>query len=203
MLNRYRLLRLLFSLSEARKAVFDVTCQLGPNVYTFTLDRTHGITVNIKNEETDAQVISVYDSVDKINIPDGNYKIIKLVESIYTPSKRLYSQNINYCIEPIQIYLPVFRVLGEQVVFLLKHRDGIKKMYFINGRVFYTDVTKDSMTLYQTDLRKIFSDFPNSEILLFERLSDRYSYSNIFEECKRMCVNKGKTWNFVKKGVVV
>ena len=203
MLDRYRLIRLLVSLGEARKAVFDVVCKLGSNKYSFHVDRFNSITVTITNEETEAQVVSTYEFADNINIPEGKYKVLTITESIYTTSKRLYTQTIHYCIELVQIYLPVFRVLGEQVVFLLKHKDGIKKMYFINGRVFYTEVDDECITLHQTDLRKVFNDFPNSEIKYFEKLPDRYSYNLIIEECRQKSVKESKEWKFVKKGVVV
>lgn len=203
MLDKYRLIRLLVSLGEARKAVFDVVCKLGANKFEFKVDKFNSITVTITNEETEAQVVSTYEFADNIKIPDGRYKVISITESIYTPSQRLYARSSHYCIELVQIYLPVFRVLGEQVVFLLKYKDGIKKMYFINGRVFYTEVDDESISLHQTDLRKVFNDFPNSEILHFERLPDRYSYNNIYDECKQKSVREGKQWNFIKKGVVV
>lgn len=203
MLDKFRLIRLLTSLCEARKGVFNVTCKLGSVTYHFCVDRYNSISVTITNEETGDQVLSSYETPELIRIPSGKYKIISIQETVYTQSKRVYSDMTYHCTELIQIYLPVFRVLGEQVVFMLGTKNGVKKMYFINGKVFYTDVDDNSITLHQTDLRKVLNDFPNSEILHFERLPDRYSYSSIHDECRQKSIKEGKSWNLVKKGVVV
>lgn len=203
MLDKFRLIRLITSLCEARKGVFEITCRLSGVTYNFCIDRYNSISVTITNEENGAQVVSSYETPELIKIPSGKYKVLTIKETILTQSRKVYSETKINCTELIQIYLPVFRVLGEQVVFILGTKNGIKKMYFINGRVFYTDVDENSITLHQTDLRKVLNDFPNSEILHFERLPERYSYSNIHEECRQKSVKEGKSWNLVKKGVVV
>lgn len=201
-MDRFKLRRLFVALGEARKGKFELKCKLENNDYTFVIDRDTGITVTIHNNVTDVSVTTTYPDAESVEMVKGNYKIEYIKEIILTPSKRIYSETTNYCLELIQVYLPVFRVLGEQVVFLMKYKGGVKQMYFINGRVFYTDSSDTCLTLHQTDLRKVFNSFPNAEILYFERLPDRYSYKNIFNECHSSAIAQGKTWEVVKNGVV-
>lgn len=199
-MNSYSLTRIIKSLREGKKGHFKVICQTKTREYEFNIFNKVELIVKDLNDLS-SSVLKEYRD-DSFNIPDEDYTIKSITETIYTNRNEKYSETTLYCLDSVQIYLPVFRVLGEQVVFLLKYRGGIKRMFFVNGRVFYCDETEDEINVHQTDLRRVFDSF-NGEIILFDRLPKKYSYGSINNYFSNYAEKKGKTYNVIKKGVMV
>lgn len=200
-MNRYSLKSILVALNSGRKGKFTVHCSHESRDYIFYIDKN--VTLVQQDSKDFIDMSRLFPNAEEVKIPDHNYKLESIKETILTPSNKIYTETCYYCHDLVQVYLPVFRVYGEQVVFILKYSTGFKKMYFINGRVFYTEVNSDSITLYQSDLRQIFNSFPNSEISFFERLPKRYSYNTISRACSEKADALGLRFISSKKGVLV
>ena len=198
-MNRYSLTRIIKCLMEGRKGHFTVVCTTRDRRYEFNIFNKVELCIIDLKDDSSSVIMEFKD--DCINIPEDEYDIKIIKETIYRNRNQIYTETTYHCLEPIQIYLPVFRVLGEQIVFLLKTGDSIKKMFFVNGRVFYCEEDEESITMQQSDLRKILSY--GSEVLFFDRLPKKYSYGSINNLFNNYAIRKNKIFNIVKKGVVV
>lgn len=178
-MDKFLIKSFLKSLRSARKANFKFVCSTINYRYKFDIKRDSGIAMTIEDLINKFEVTSVYQTVDEIFLYDGEYKVEFIEETILTPSNTNYQQTKIYCKEDVQVFLPIFRLLNEQVVFVLKTPKGYKQMYFINGKVLFEDIFDGYLTLYMTDLRKVFSIFPNAEIVMFDRLPTRTSFKSI------------------------
>lgn len=202
-MHKFGIKSILKTFKNARKANFEVKCLKGNQEYEFKISRNSNTTLTITDLDKGVSMTTTYDEIDNIFLPNDDYKVTLVKEIILTPHNTVYSEKIEYCVDQVQVYLPVFRVLGEQVVFLLKTKEGLKQMYFINGKVFYVIVSDDSFTLYQTDLRRLFNTFAESEIIMFDKLPQKYTYNMFIKENHQKSKDMGFLWYHVKNGVIV
>lgn len=201
-MSRLMIYSILKTLKSARKADFILECSCGSRRYVFTIARNSNIQLEITEDSTGLVLLKEYSSVDKIVLPDEEYTITKIVETIRTQINTKYQETCHYCIDNVQRILPIFRVLSEQVVFLLKTDHGILKCYFISGKVFYVTIEDDVYTLVQTDLRRLFSSFTNSKIVAFEKLPIKYNYNSVLKQCATHCEERNLKWELLRNGVV-
>lgn len=202
-MDRFMVKSIVKVLNDARKANFKFICSDGKVDYAFDLQRGRDIDLTIINKEDKMEVSSSYTDVSSIFIPDKNYKAEYIEESILTPSNTDYQKTKIYCRDMVQVFLPIFRLLNEQVVFLLKTDVGMKQMYFIHGKVIFEEAFDGYLNLYQTDLRKIFNTYQNSEIVMFDKLPTRINFKTIASACEERARFLGLKYRQEKYGIPV
>lgn len=196
-MNRNLLIKYITCLQETKKAVFSVN----------VVSREKELKFKITKESMKLQLIDRATSINELDLfvtdlesvlADVDYKVVSITESVYTLRNELYSSSFYNCIDYTQVYLPLFRILGDQVVFLAKSNTGkLEKMFFINGRVFTFSEVEDSFEVNQTDLRKV----SNYTIVNFEKLGRRYSYNTVFKLAEDYSNKKGLRMSVKKFGM--
>lgn len=176
-MNRNLLIKILTYLKDTKKAVFIVEVVNRDKQFNFKVTRD-SIGVQVLDRETGINELDlVSDELENV-LPIGEFKIKSITEKVYTLKNELYSSFFYNCLDSTQVYLPLFRVLRDQVVCLVKNPSGkLEKLFFINGRVFMINRTEEYLEINQTDLRKMFMTY---SIVDFEPLARKYSYSSLF-----------------------
>lgn len=202
-MNRFMIKNIIKALRAGRKCKFKLVCTDGEIDYIFNVERDNDVYVTLINSKSNMEVSYSFSDVDLLPLPDKKFTITYMEESILTPTNDNYQVTKFYCKDLVQIFLPVFRILNEQVVFLLKTSTGLKQMYFIHGRVVFAEVFEGCLTLYQTDLRKIFNEFQNAEIVMFSRLLSRTSFKDIAVNCEERAKSLGLNYRQEKNGITI
>lgn len=176
-MHKSLIIKIINSLNETKKAVFTLDVQSRDKNYKFKID-SNSISVSVFDRKTNINELHLVDCDLEDILADTTYKVKSITEDIYTVRKELYSSIFFNCLDNSQIFLPIFRVLGDQVVFLYKPNNGkLEKAFFVNGRSFTFNVNDGVLELNQADLRRLLN---NSTVINFERLGRKYSYSSFF-----------------------
>lgn len=176
-MHKSLIIKIINSLNETKKAVFTLEVQSRDKNYKFKID-SNSISVSVFDRKTNINELHLVDCDLEDVLSDTTYKVKSITEDIYTVRRELYSSVFFNCLDNSQIFLPIFRVLGDQVVFLYKPNNGkLEKAFFVNGRAFTFNVNDGVLELNQADLRRLLN---NATVINFERLGRKYSYSSLF-----------------------
>lgn len=176
-MHKFLIIKIINSLKETRKAVFTLKVFTREKDFTFKIE-SNNIAVQISDRETGINELDLVNcNLDDV-LPDSQFKIKSITEEVFTLRKELYSSSFYNCLDNSQVFLPIFRVLGDQVVFIYKSPSGkLEKAFFINGRAFSFSKFDDVLEINQTDLKKLLN---NCTMINFERLGRKYSYGSVF-----------------------
>lgn len=187
-MNRRLLIKFLNSFRETKKACFIVELYNREKSFKFHVTR-ESVRVQVYDRATGINELDLVNCEIESILPPGDYKIKCITEKVFTVRNELYSSFYYNCLDYTQVYLPLFRVLGDQVVFLVKTFSGkLEKAFFINGRVFLISKTDDTLEVDQTNLRNLFN---NAVILDYERLGRKYNYSTVFSVAENYAKKNG------------
>lgn len=197
-MNKRLLLKTINYLRETKKATFIIEVSNREKVYKLTINKD-SVNIQIIDKATSINELSLVNCDPEVILAGEEFKILSITENIYTLRNELYSSTYYNCIDYTQVYLPLFRVLGDQVVCLVRNPNGkLEKMFYINGRVFMFNRMDDVLQLDQTGLRKILG---SCKIVDYEKLGRKYSYSTVFSSAEQYCKKHGLKLEVNKFGV--
>lgn len=197
-MNRRLLLKTINYLKETKKSVFTLEVSSREKIYKLVISK-ESVDIQIIDKATSINELSLVNCDPESVLLSEEYKILSLTESVYTVRNELYTSTYYNCIDYIQVYLPLFRVLGDQVVCLVKTPSGkLEKMFYINGRVFMFRKFDEILELDQTDLRRMLG---SCRVIDYEKLGRKYSYSSVFSSAEQFCKRNGLKLEVKKFGV--
>lgn len=176
-MSKSLIIKIVNSLKETKKAVFTLEVFTRNKDYKFKI-KSDSIAVQVFDKKTEVNELDLVNCELESVLPDGVYKIKSIKEEIFTLRNELYTSTYFNCLDNAQVFLPIFRVLGDQVVFIYKSPNGkLEKAFFINGRAFAFSRCDELLELNQTDLKKLLN---NTTVINFEKLGRKYSYGSVF-----------------------
>ena len=182
------LIKIIRTFKETTKAIFLVEVFNRDKHYKFRINKDC-IQLQVDDKFTGINELDLMNPDLESVLPNTDFRIKCITEEMYTLRNELYRSSYYNCLDDTQVYLPLFRVLGDQVVCLIKNNTGkLLKMFFINGRAFIINKIEDTLHIEQTDLRKV---FVNSEIVSFERLNRRYNYASVYSTAESYAKENG------------
>lgn len=202
-MNKYLLTRILAVCLSSKKAKFEVRCSTTEYFYIFTT-KDGVIEVEAGNLSDNRSIVSTsHDSVSTLSLPDIKYNVDSITETVYTYSGQPYTITAYNCLDDVNIYLPIFRVLEEQVVFIAQTPSGnFLNIYFVNGRAFYMSEDEDTVYGVQTSIRKLFGR-EKMKLVLFDKLPRKQTYRSLIASMEVYAKKNNKKFSMVKNGVVM
>ena len=197
-MNRRLLLKTINYLRETKKAIFLLEVSTREKIYKLTVSKD-SVDIQVVDKATSINELSLVNCEPEVILSAEEYKILSITENIYTLRNELYSSSYYNCIDYTQVYLPLFRVLGDQVVCIVRNPSGkLEKMFYINGRVFMFKKLDEVLELDQTGLRKMLS---SCKVVDYEKLGRKYSYSAVFSSAEQYCKKNNLKLEVNKFGV--
>lgn len=171
------------------------------NSYEFDIDSK--IYMKIKSgKDGETEIQSVYGKVEDIKLPDMT--VTYLEERRYTFNGAVTQVKTQNFYREIEIFLTIFKILSQNVVFLIKDRNGTMRVcYFISSRIFYLSEASNVIEVSETNLFKLYNIMNKPEIILFSKLPKKYKYVDFFTEVNKLSEKKGKLFTNTKEGVEV
>lgn len=204
-MNRNMIRRVIEILFTSKKSIFELVCESrnGKYKYTYRIDGgNYKISETVSEEKSNFGYNQVYNDVDKINVPK-DLVIKSITDERYTFNGKIASRETIYVYREPELFIKLFRVLQENAVFYLANEQKNVKAYYINSRVFYVKELEDSITLYDTDLFKLYSSLPGGRVIMISKLPKKVNCGEFINSTKSESVTKGKKFNIVKNRVVI
>lgn len=197
-----RILEILFT---SKKSIFELVCESrnGRYKYVYQVDGgNYKISETVSEERFSLGYNQVYEDVDKINIPK-DLVVKSITDERYTFNGKIASRETIYVYREPELFIKLFRILQENAVFYLANEQKAIKAYYINSRVFCLKEEENSVTLYDTDLFKLYSALPNSRIVMISKLPKKFNCGEFINSNKSDSMSKGKKFNIVKNRVII
>lgn len=185
-------------LKNSNKSSFELRLKGKENNYKLT------IAENIKCEVLGKQnePISQYTRTEPSDIDIDDVTVTYMKEIKYNCID-IIEEHILYLKRETELYIKLFRILRENVMFLIESEGVIHQLHYINGRVYVIIETEDTYEVHETDMLNLHTMFPDFSVVLLSSLPKRYHYSNFFSEQNSIAVNRGKVFRNYKRGVAV
>lgn len=202
-MSRNILRRILEILFTSKKSIFTLVCESDDGRYRYEYQVDGGnykISETVSEERFSLGYNQVYDDVDKINIPK-NLTIKSITDERFTFKGKIASRETIYVYREPELFIKLFRVLQENVVFYLTNESKSIRAYYINSRVFFIKEDEGTITLYDTDLFKLYSALPNSRIVMISRLPKKYNCGEFINFVKNESIRNNISFSIIKNRV--
>lgn len=170
------------------------------NTYEFTIDSKISLKIT-SNKDEDKQIQTVYNKVE--DIPVKPLIVTNLEERRYNFNGGLTQKNTQNFYREIELFITIFKILSQNVVFLIKDTHTMKICFFISSRVFYLSEASDIIEVSELNLFKLYSLMDRPEIIMFSKLPKKYKYVDFFTEVNKLSEKKKKLFTNTKEGVEV
>lgn len=124
------------------------------------------IKLSTKSEGTEESICIIFDDIYNCNL-SGFFKPIKFERTQYDFSgsvSKVVNKQIRY---DADLFVEVFRSIGEHALFTIKHQGRFTDFYYCNGKCITLDIDHTNREVNQRgyDLYALHKDFPHYEIV--------------------------------------
>lgn len=118
--------------------------------------------------------------------------------SSLVPDTQNSSRFVSDCLKTdANLYINIFRLLGEQISLTIKHKDIYYPAYYINGKLLVITLGINKITVHITDLYAITRKLPNYEIIDFIRYPQNLTIRTLLDKLEKFASNEN--FIFVKE----
>lgn len=161
--------------------------------YTFTVTK-EGVSLLLKTGEF--EVMDPIGDIELYIFKDKDFTIKKFEEVKFRSGETIYEKLESNIFYEAQLFVKVFRVMNERVVFTFVCDNVFYDCYYVDGKVYYIMEDDDSYRLHGTDLFKLAQSHKNYRILRISSPRVRMSHGEFMEKQNRIAVAKNK--EFIK-----
>ena len=186
------------ALSNSAKSEFILECESPARRFIFNIN-SKGITQDII-DNTGIELNTFYKDVHMI--PLEECKPVKLTEIRTSPNGIVLEKNILGLSREPELFLKLFRILKDQVVFIMQNTTESRVCYWIKGRLFYLHETSEIYELREVKFLNLYNEMPRAHVVLRSPLQRSYSIAAVFTEHEHTAKERGKLFKHNKTGVV-
>lgn len=143
----------------------------------------------------------IYSSAEGMVLPKMNP--VSITETRYTPSGQLSYVHKEMIYKEAELLLFVFKVLKQNVQFVLQNKETTRVCYFINSRSMYVKSTDKVNELVDTNIYRLYGSMKNAEVVLISSLPKRFSCGDFYIKQNEIAKKYNKEFRDIKDGVGV
>lgn len=175
--------------------------------FTFTVTgHDASIEYNINSGDITARIIGreaeyvTNCNLETLPLIEGSPKV--LIERRYNYGK-LIKENKEFFFREVELFIAIFKIMGENVKFLYSHNGKDIVCYYINNRVFFITETSDTVETNDLNLISLYSLFKGGCIKIISNLPKKYWVKDFYTEFDNYSKRVGKRYKNIKRGVLV
>lgn len=146
--------------------------------------------IDLVAEKEEFQVLEKIFDIEMLRLPE-NVTVISLTEI----SEETGETSVLEVKFEAQLFIKVFRLMKDRVIFLMNSALGSKRCHYINRKLYYVNESEDSYTLVETNLYKFHKMHGNYEITAFSPLTGKVDNLTFVTEQCRISKDLGKTFS--------
>ena len=136
------------------------------------------------------------DDIFALKLKDNFFKPHLWKEVIFKKNRSVLKETILYPDYPAQIYIELFKVIGERAYFTFKVGSKYIESYYVDGKVLFLEEDDNTIYLRGSNLFNLQTTHPGYQILYISNSLDRCAYVDYVKSVERLASKKGK--EFIK-----
>lgn len=200
-MNTVVLRQVLEALQGSGISDFILCCKLRTRVYRFLISKSK-IIVEIKDSSNDQEMSTEYSKASDVPLED-KLEPTEIKEIRFTTNGLLTKIEKRKIYSEADLLLVLFKVLKENVVFVIKNEDTTRVCYYISSRVMYMKSSYRVLELVETNLFKLYNNLPKARMTMFSSLPRKYSCKDFYTEQNNTATRNGQDFRNGKEGVGV
>lgn len=192
--------RILETLYSPDKAVFELECNSINYNYNIHIDKNIKVKATSRNNLKNS-LEAIYIDVDDVELEE--ITPTKITETRYTNSGSLSSKTMVMIYNEAELLLFVFKVLRQNVCFVLQNSEVTRCCFFINTRAMYIKSTKQVNELVDTNIYRLYGSMKNAKVIMFSTLPSKYNCGDFYAEQNRIARKHNKEFRDTREGIGV
>lgn len=160
------------------------------------------IVVEKKDISTNLEISTSYSKPDDVELIE-DLTPTEIKEVRYNSSGLLLSTGRRKVYKEADLMLVLFKVLRENVVFVLQTDKVTRVCYYISSRVMFIRTSPRVVELVETNLYKLYNSMPGAKITMFSSLPRKYSCGDFYTTQNKIASRDCKEFRNCKEGVGV
>ena len=168
--------------------------------YLFDINNSNDYAnLTVKDKKTGHETLINVD--DDLFISVNNLKPKKFIEIRVNPRGVVIERNELILRNEIELFIKIFRIMKEQVTFLLKTDNRLIVCYFISGKVFHVEQSGDVYEVHEDNFFRLTSLYYNSEVVLISPLPYHFSCGDFYTIQNKIAKSRNLSYHNNKNGV--
>lgn len=170
-------------------------------LYRFLIS-SEKIVIEKKDNNLNLEVSTSYSNVEDMDLVE-ELTPTEIKEVRYNGSGLLLRTEKRKVYKEADLMLVLFKVLRENVVFVLQNDNVTRVCYYISSRVMFIRTSPKVVELVETNLYKLYNSMPGAKMIMFSALPRKYSCGDFYTTQNKIALRDNKIFRNCKEGVGV